>query len=72
MFEQPIIKNHFFNQSHLYISEKYFFTGDSKVGNYTYSETTPGEEFRNKETNELKPPTRLIWTASNWTKMKCD
>ena len=40
--------------------------------NYTYSETTPGEEFRNKETNELKPPTRLISTASNWTKMKCD
>ena len=41
------------------------------MGNYTYSETIPGEEFRNKETNELKPPTRLIWTASNWTKMKC-
>ena len=42
------------------------------MGNYTYCETTPGGEFRNKETNELKQPARLIWTASNWTNMKCD
>ena len=42
------------------------------MGNYTYSEITPGGEVRNKEINELKPPTRLIWTASNWTEMKCD
>ena len=42
------------------------------MGNYTYSETTPGGEFRNKETNELKPPAGFIWTVSNWTKMKHD
>ena len=40
--------------------------------NHTYSETAHGGEFRNKETNELKPPARLIWTASNWMEMKCD
>ena len=42
------------------------------MGNYTYFETTPRGEFRSKETNELKPPTRLVWTTLNWTKMKCD
>ena len=42
------------------------------MGNYKYSETTHRGEFRNKETNELKPLTRLIWTAWYWTKMKCD
>ena len=42
------------------------------MGNYTYSESTPGGELRNKETNELKPPTRLISIASNWRKMKRD
>ena len=40
--------------------------------NYIYSETTPEGEVRNKEKHELKPPTRLIWTALNWVKMKCD
>ena len=42
------------------------------MGNYSYSATTPGGEFRNKETNELKSPTRLIWTTSNQMKMKCE
>ena len=42
------------------------------MGNDTYSETTLGKEFTNKEINELKLPTRMIWTASNWTKVKYD
>ena len=40
--------------------------------NYTYSESAHGGEFKHKETNVLKPPKRLIWTASIWTELKCD
>ena len=36
------------------------------MGNYTYSETTPGGEFRNKETNELKPPAGLPQIGRKW------
>ena len=33
------------------------------MGNYIYSETPPGGEFRNKEAKKLKPLLRLIWAA---------
>ena len=38
--------------------------------NYTYSETTPEGEFKNGEANEIKPPIRFIWTASNLDEYK--